>query len=173
MVRKEAARRAGTHPLWTHINKGFQGGLADTARDRFEQGFRDFQLSLAGELDRTARALYQDLEKNPVALNTLRGTKFALEIGAIAGAIVACGINLWDIILVPLAASVTHQLVEMFGKTYVDARREEARARQMALVSQYISMPLGEWLTQWPATGGSTYERLHLACDACRRRSSN
>lgn len=163
MIRKESARRAGTHPLWTHINKGFSSGLTNQARERFEQGLRAFQQSLAGEIDRTARAIYEDLEKNPVALNTLRGGKFAIEAASIVGTVVACGLNLWDIILVPLAASVTHQLVEMFGKTYVDARREEARARQMALVSQCISMPLAEWLTQWPATGGSTYERLHLA----------
>jgi hypothetical protein len=45
----------------------------------------------------------------------------------------------------------------------VDNQREQARGRQQALVTQYMSGPLAEWLAQWPATGGSAYERLQLA----------
>ena len=70
----------------------------------------------------------------------------------------------------PLAASITHQLVELLGKQYVDTQREQARNRQQALVAQYISGPLAEWLTQWPATGGSAFERLQLALRRIPRR---
>jgi hypothetical protein len=163
LLRKEAARRDETHPVWRHVNKGFtNGGLAETARDQFEQAFRSFELSLTDEVERTARGIYEDLEKNPVALNTLRGTKFSLEVASIAGVFIAGGINLFDIVLVPLAASITHQLVELLGKQYVDYHREQARNRQQAMVTQYISGPLAEWLIRWPTTGGSDYERLQL-----------
>jgi hypothetical protein len=164
LLRKEAARRADSHPVWAHIDKGFAGGLATLARERFQQAFRGFQIGLANEVDHTARSIYEELEKNPVALNTLRGSKFALEVASIAGAVVTCGQNwMLDIILVPLAASVTHQLVELLGKQYVDNLREQARARQQALVTHFVSGPLAEWLAEWPATGGSAYERLQLA----------
>jgi hypothetical protein len=163
LLRKEAAQHAHEHAVWAHINQGFASGLADLARDRFEQGFNLFQLSIGEEVDRTARSIYEDLEKNPVALNTLRGTKFALEVASITGAVLAGGLSLWDVVLVPLAASVSHQLVELMGKSYVDNQREQARQRQQAMVTQYISGPLTEWLAQWPATGGSTYERMQLA----------
>jgi hypothetical protein len=163
LLRKEAARRADTHPVWAHIDKGFAAGLADQAREKFQQGFRGFQLGMATEVDQTARAIYEELEKNPVALNTMRGTKFALEVAAIAGTVIAAGVNWWDLLLVPLADSVMHQLFELLGKQYVDNLREQARARQQALVTRYISGPLSEWLAQWPATGGSAYERLQLA----------
>jgi hypothetical protein len=163
LLRREAARRADSHPVWAHIDKGFGSGLADMARERFEQGFRTFQLSLATEADRTARAIYEELEKHPVALNTLRGTKFALEVGAITGTIVAGGLNWFDVVLIPLAASLTHQLVELLGKQYVETQRELTRTRQQALATQYVSGPLAEWLGQWPSSGGSTYERLQLA----------
>ena len=44
LLRKEAARRAGTHPLWAHISQGFaSGGLTEQARERFSQAYRDFQ----------------------------------------------------------------------------------------------------------------------------------
>src|SRR5207244_1855712 len=105
----------------------------------------------------------EELEKNPATLNMLRGGKFALDIAAITGSVIAGGINWHDFILVPLAASVTHQLVELLGKGYVESQRELARQRQQSLMIQYVSSPLAEWLIQWPATGGSAYERLQLA----------
>jgi hypothetical protein len=162
-LRKEAVRRATTHSLWAHINSGFNTGLSAAAHERFEQGFRAFQLGMADDVDRTARAIYEDLQKNPVALNVLRGTKFTLEIASITATVVHFGINPWDFLLVPLAASITHQLVELLGQQYVDGQREQSRNRQMAMMDQYISTPMAAWLTQWPSTGGSAFERLQLA----------
>jgi hypothetical protein len=166
-LRKEAAHRAATHAVWAHIHQGFQSGLADLAKDRFEQGVRGFQLGLADEVERTARAIYEELEKNPAKLNAMRSGKFVLEVGSIAGVIgvtLTTGVPfLLDMILIPLAASISHQLVELLGQQYVDNQRELTRHRQQTLVTQYISSPLAEWLTQWPTTGGSAYERLQLA----------
>jgi hypothetical protein len=163
LLRKEAVRRGETHSLWQHVARGFSAGLADQANDRFQQSLRGFQLSLTDEVERTARAIYEDLERHPLALNVLRGTKFTLEIAAIGSTVAAGGINWGDVVLIPFAASVTHWLVEIMGKQYVDYQREQARARQQALATQYVSGPLAEWLTQWPTSGGSAYERLQLA----------
>ena len=164
LLRKEAARRASSHPVWAHIDKGFQQGLANEAQEQFKQDFRGFQLGLTDEVDRTARGIYEELEKNPAMLNALRGGKLAIDVAAIAAAALTAGMH-WglDFVLVPLAASVTHQLVEIMGRQYVDNQRDLARQRQQALVSQYVSGPLADWLGQWPATGGSPYQRLHLA----------
>ncbi|HMF14658.1 MAG TPA: GTPase [Gemmataceae bacterium] len=163
LLRKEAVRRGPTHPLWEHVEKGFGTGLADAARERFEQGLRAFQLAQGDEVDRTARAIYEELEKNPAKLNTLRGVKLTFDLGAIGGTIASGGIGWHDLILVPVVASITHQLVELLGKQYVENQREMARQRQAALMAQYVSNPAAEWLTKWPATGGSEFERLQLA----------
>lgn len=165
LLRKEATRRADSHPLWAHIAAGFAtGNLAELAQERFQQGFRGFQMSLAAETDRTARSIYEELQKTPAVLNTLRGSKLALDLAAIGGAI-ATGGQHWqlDFILVPVYASVSQWLVETLGKQYVDTQRETARQRQQSLMAQYLSAPLAEWLAQWPATGGSSFERLQLA----------
>jgi hypothetical protein len=163
LLRKEAVRRGPTHPLWEYVEKGFNTGLADSARERLDQGLRAFQLAQGDEVDRTARAIYEELEKNPAKLNTLRGVKLTFDLGAIGGTIASGGIGWHDFILVPLVASITHQLVELLGKQYVENQRELARQRQAALLAQYVSAPLAEWLTKWPATGGSEFERLQLA----------
>jgi hypothetical protein len=162
-LRKEAVRRANTHPVWTHINLGFNSGLGDLARQRYEQGFQSFQLAMADEVERTARAIYEDLQKNPMALNVLRGTKFTLEVAAITGAVLHAGITPWDLVWVPLSAAITQQIVELLGKSYVEAQREQARLRQMTMLKQFVSAPIADWLAQWPTTGGSTFERLQLA----------
>jgi hypothetical protein len=164
LLRKEAARRSGSHPLWGHVAEGFNdGGLADRIRERFGQYFRAFQVAQASEVDRTARAIYEQLEKNPAVLNTLRGGKFALDVAAIGATLAAGHIGLHDIILVPLVASLTHQLVELLGQQVVDAQREQCRQRQQELMTTHLSGPLAEWLTEWPATGGTAFERLQTA----------
>jgi hypothetical protein len=164
MLHKEAVRRADGHPVWAQIEKGFTAGLTDLAGERFQQGFRSFQLSLADEVERTARAIYQELEKKPLVLATLRSGNFALDVAAVVGAI-AIGGHAWaqDFVLVPLLASIKHVIVEQLGKQYVDNEREQIRLRQQLLQTQYLSGPLAEWLGQWPATGGSSLERLQVA----------
>lgn len=158
LLRKEAVQRTGTHPLWTHVEAGFSAGLGTQVRPRFQEGFRDFQLNIGDEVERTARAIYEDLEKSPGALNTLRGAKFSVEVGAIIASVATVG--LWGAVVGPLAASAAHHLVEFLGARYVDTKREQARSRQQALVHQFLARPLGEFLIQWPTTGGSPYERL-------------
>jgi hypothetical protein len=165
-LHKESAQRASQHPLWLHVERGFASGkLPQIARERFQQGLRGFQIGQGEEVERTARAIYDDIEKSPIILNTLRTGKFAVDMAAVGAALVAGGIAHWplDFILVPLAASVTHQLVELLGAQYVETQRANARQRQQALEQQHLSAPLGEFLAQWPATGGSAYERLQLA----------
>jgi hypothetical protein len=164
LLRKEAARRADSHPLWAHVAQGFAtGGLADQARERLRQQLRDYQVGLSEEIDRTARAIYEELEKNPARLAAFRGIKFTLDGIAIGGAFLAGGISWHDVILVPLLASLSHQAVEILGKQYVDTQREQARQRQGALLTHRLSEPLAAYLMRWPATGGSAFERLQLA----------
>jgi hypothetical protein len=167
-LRKESMRKATSHPLWQHVAQGFNTGLDSAVKERFNESFRGFQIGLGDEVERTARAIYEDLEKNPIALNAFRGTKFGVEIaGTIAtvgATVVSLGVGPLGLGLAaavaPLSASVVQLLVEFFGKQYVDYHREQTRDRQQALVTQHISAPLAEWLTQWPTTGGSAYERL-------------
>jgi hypothetical protein len=162
LLRKEAARHSGEHPLWAHVARGFQTNLLELTQQRYQQGYGGFQAALATEVDRTARSIYEELEKRPGVLNMLRGTKFALDAAVISGTILA-GPGWHDFVVVPIVSGITHHLVELLGKQVVDSHREQARERQRALMKQYLAVPIGEWLTQWPATGGSTFERLQLA----------
>jgi hypothetical protein len=162
-LRAEALRRSNQHPLWAHVADGFDHGLGEQVNERFQAGMQSFQRGLHDEVEKTARAIYEELEKSPTRLSTLRGSKFALDLAAIAGSVALGGFGLHDFIIVPIAASVSHQLVEWMGTAYVDSQREATRNRQQALVAKHVSEPLGAWLAQWPATGGTAYERMQLA----------
>src|SRR5262249_10249077 len=90
----------------------------------------------------------------------LRTGKLVIDSSGIALVLAAGGLNVWDFAWVPLSASLTHQLVEWFGLSYVTQKREQARQRQKELVSTHLAAPMAEWLTAWPTTGGPSFERL-------------
>ncbi|HEX4591330.1 MAG TPA: hypothetical protein VH120_15445, partial [Gemmataceae bacterium] len=163
-LRAESLRRSSRHPLWSHVAEGFDDHLGERAREKFQAGFRSFQAGLADEVERTARSIYEELEKSPTRLATLRGSKFALDIAAVLAGVVAVGhVGLVDLVVVPVSASISHQLVEWLGAAYVETQREQTRNRQQALVVKQLAEPLSEWLARWPATGGTAYERIQLA----------
>jgi hypothetical protein len=162
-LRAEAIRRADSHPLWKHVSAGFNSGLGEAASERFQTLLRSFQASSADEIEGAARAVTAGLEKNPAALVVLRALKLVLDVIAIVLAIWAGGWDWLTLILIPIFVSIAHQLVELVVRQYVEGKRSAIRARKMAIVSQAVSGPLADWLTKWPATGGSAYEKLQAA----------
>jgi hypothetical protein len=163
MLQKEASRRKGTHPLWDHVEAGYEAGMPAELRKEFQKCLREFSTGMAVEVEATARAIHEDLEKKPVALNALRGLKFGVEVASIGGAVAAFGLSPWDLLWPFLIAPVLQEITEFLGKEYVDRQREKTRERQRELFTRTLAVPLGDWLCQWPSTGGSTYERLQIA----------
>ena len=83
-LRAEVLRRSSQHALWRHVAEGFDEHFGYRAREKFQAGFRSLQAGLNEEVERTARAIYEELEKSPGRLATIRGSKFALDIVSIA-----------------------------------------------------------------------------------------
>jgi hypothetical protein len=162
-LRSEALHRAGSHPLWKHLAQGFEGDLTAGAREKFIQEARRFERTEADVVEATSRGIYESLERNPALLNTLRCGKLALDACFVGAAVWLANFGWWSLLAAPLAASATHQAVEVLGAQYVDAKREQTRSQQEALMKEHLSGPLAEWLAAWPVSGGSTYERLQRA----------
>jgi predicted secreted protein len=67
----------------------------------------------------------------------------------------------WSLLLlVPLAVSATHQIAELAVRAVVESARARIRHQRETLVTSILSAPLAEWLARWPATGGSSIEKL-------------
>ena len=160
-LQAEALRRAPQHPLWKQIAARFETELAPQARERFEQDRRGFELKESDELEQAGKALIDGLEKNTALLYTLRIGKFALDLFVIGLILYLTWVPSWyHLLLIFVAVSVTHQVCELLVRGVVESARMRIRNQREALVRSSLTSPLAAWLSEWPATGGSSIEKL-------------
>lgn len=159
-LQAEALRNSSVHPLWKQIATRFEGELAPQARDRFAAAWRSFELKEMDDLEAAGQALIAHWDKNPVVLFCLRSGKFALDAAIIAGVIYFTWPPGWLLLLIPVGVSLTHQLAELVVRGLVEQARQRLRNQREALLTAILATPLAEWFTQWPATGGTSLEKL-------------
>jgi hypothetical protein len=159
-LQAEALRRASSHPLWKQIAVRFDSELGPQARDRFATEFRTFELKESEDLEEAGRALVAGLENNPALLYTLRGGKFALDLVIIVSVIYFTWPPGWMLLLIPLGVSATHQFAELATRGVAEGARHRIRSHREALVTTSLSAPLANWLSEWPSTGGTSFEKL-------------
>jgi hypothetical protein len=156
----EALRNSGVHPLWKQIATRFDAELAPQVRDRFAAAWRNFELKEMQDLEAAGQALIARWEKHPVVLFSLRGGKFTLDAAIIAGVVYFTWPPGWLLVLIPVGVSLTHQLAELVVRGLVEQARQRLRNQREALLTATLATPLAEWLIQWPATGGTSLEKL-------------
>ena len=135
--------------------------LSAEARDRFQQAYRTFELKETDDLETTGRQLVARLEGNPGLLLILRGGKLAADGAVVIAVIAATWVPSWyHLLLIPLGVSATHQSAELVARGGAEAARMKVRHDRETLVQTTLTAPLADWLGNWPATGGSAFERL-------------
>ncbi len=159
-LQAEALRRAGTHSIWKQIAVRFDSELAPQARERFAHELRTFELKESDELEQAGKRLVEGLEKNPAMLYTLRGGKFVVDLVIIGSVIYFTWPPGWSLLLIPVGVSITHQGTELAVRGVVERARTRVRNQREDLVSSALTTSLAAWLSQWPATGGSSIEKL-------------
>lgn len=160
-LQAEALKRAGTHQVWKQIAVRFDSEFGPQARGRFDEQLRSYELKETDELEGAGKGLVARLEQNPALLYTVRGGKFALDMGiVILGLVLAIGWSWWYLILIPIGVSITHQAAELIVRGVVEKARSRVRHQREELLTTVLTTPLADWLAQWPATGGSSFEKL-------------
>jgi len=161
-LQTEARKRGSGHPLWKQITQGFDAGLTSQARERYQHEYRSYELRESDEIERASRELTEGLEKNHAVLTSFRVGKAGLDV-AVLGTIVAVSWppSAWLLLTLPLGVSATHQVEEFVVHSTVEAARTKVRHSREALISEALTNPLSLWLSEWPASGGTSYERLH------------
>jgi len=155
-----ALRRSNSHAVWKQIAIRFDTELGPQARERFNQELRNFELKETDELEQAGRKLVEGLEKRPALLYSLRGGKFALDVVVIGSIVYATWPPGWYLLLIPVAVSATHQATELSIRGVAEGARARVRHQRENLVSGVLTAPLAQWLAEWPATGGSSIEKL-------------
>ncbi|HMP17198.1 MAG TPA: hypothetical protein PKD72_09265, partial [Gemmatales bacterium] len=137
--------------VWNTLYQAYQQQADQALLGAFEQRVAEFSKKQSVEVEATARSIYEELEKNPSALNTLRGLKFSVEAASLTGVVLTAGTHLLLYpLLLPLVASVTHAVTEGLGKQYVDSQREKSRNRLLHLFGDTVVQPMEKELKQWP-----------------------
>ncbi|HEY3787505.1 MAG TPA: GTPase [Urbifossiella sp.] len=160
-LRAEALKRSATHSVWKTIAHGFDAGLALQVRDRFQQEFRTFELKETDDLERAGQQMVNSVENHPLFLGGLRIAKIAADVFVVALIIYLTWFPGWYVLLlIPLGVSATHQIAELLARGAAEATRARVRHQREALVESTLTDPLAAWLAEWPATGGSSFEKL-------------
>ncbi|HEY1191222.1 MAG TPA: GTPase, partial [Gemmata sp.] len=159
-LQAEALRKSGGHSLWKQLAIRFESELAPQARDRFATDARAFELKESEDLEHVGQALVAGLEKNPALLYTLRGGKLALDVVIIGSVVYFTWPPGWLLLLIPVGVSVSHQFTELAMRAVAEGARHRVRSHREALVTSSLSAPLAQWLTEWPTTGGTSFEKL-------------
>ena len=107
--------------------------LADysSAANRYHDEFQK-------EIDSAAFQLYDQLQKQPVVLNSLRATRVTTDAAAVALSLQAGGIGLHDLIITPAMLSITSWLAESAIGSYVSKVEADLKKRQLQTVKQTL-----------------------------------
>lgn len=159
-LQAEALRRHPTHPMWKNVTVGFDTTLKTQAHDLYSQNFRILEAKETTELDATARAVPDALDKNPVLLNVLRGAIITLDVMVIVLVVWLTWPPGWWLLLLIPALSITRHAVEVIVGAIVNRERNKLRAEREALLKSQLTNPLQNWLAEWPTSGGTSLERL-------------
>ena len=90
------------------------------------------------EVDAAAFRLYDQLQKQPIVLNSLRATRVTTDAAAVALSLHAGGIGLHDLIITPAMLSVTSLLAESAIGSYVSKVEADLKRRQLQTVQQSL-----------------------------------
>ena len=157
----EILKRSGSHPLWKQLASRFDAELAPQARERFSQEYRQFEMQETDDLERVGKAMVDNLEKNPTLLYTVRAGRLGVDLVIVGGIIYLAWPPNWSLLLLlPLGVSFSHQGTELMVRGAVDRARRRVRDQREQLVASVLTRPLADWLAEWPATGGSSIEKL-------------
>jgi energy-coupling factor transporter ATP-binding protein EcfA2 len=159
-LQAEALRRHSTHPMWKNVTAGFDTTLKSQAQDLYGQKFRILEAKEMTELDATARAVPDALDKNPLLLNLLRGAIIAIDVVVILLIVWLTWPPSWWLLLLLPAVSVSHHIVEFIVGAAVNRERNKLRTERESLLKLQLTAPLQAWLADWPTSGGTSLERL-------------
>ena len=160
-LQADALRRAGNHPVWKQVTRGFDAGLKAQTLDAFEALYRDYEAAETDELDAAAKAVPDLLAAHPVPLLLLRLSVLAIDLAAIGATVYATWVpGVYQLLLIPLVVSLSRQVVELVVRQVVEVGRTRLRNHRLALVREKLSRPLTQRLVEWPTSGGTALQKL-------------
>ena len=112
--------------------------------DIYHQGFQQ-------DIEAAAHGLYEQLQKQPLLLNSLRTTRISADAAAIAFVIQTGGVGVHDFVITPAMLSITSLLTESVLGNYMNKTEIRLKKQQLETVKQQLfNECLQNWLYQLP-----------------------
>ena len=105
---------------------------------KFDQSATQYQQDFEPRIEAAAQRLYQQLEKQPKLLNSLRAARVTGDAAAVALAVKSGGLAPTDILVAPAMLSVTTLLTESALGRYMTSVKEELKREQSTEVRQQV-----------------------------------
>jgi hypothetical protein len=106
--------------------------------DEFASATQHYHIAFQHEVEHTAQQLYQQLQQQPIVLNSLRATRVTADAAMIAITLHTGGIGVQDLVIAPAMLSVTAMLTESAIGSYVHKAESELKQQQLQRVKQQL-----------------------------------
>ena len=137
----------GTGQWWRALSRELRH-QQKTLENQFEQTVASYQNAFEPEIEKAARQLYRNLEKQPTVLNGLRAARVTTDAAAIVLAVKSGGLAASDLLIAPAMLSVTSMLTEGAIGKYMDSVKQQMKDAQMQEVKQLFEQHFCEQLAR-------------------------
>ena len=120
---------APAEPWWRELDRHFRKAMP-AIRQHYLETSKQARESFEIEIEKAAGQLYQQLEKQPALLNSLRAARVTADAAAVALAVKSGGLAPTDLVLAPAMLSVTTLLTENALGRYLDTIKRDLKNRQ-------------------------------------------
>ena len=114
---------------WRELDRQFRKAMP-AIRQHYLETSKQARESFEIEIEKAAGQLYQQLEKQPTLLNSLRAARVTADAAAVALAVKSGGLAPTDLVLAPAMLSVTTLLTENALGRYLDTVKRDLKNRQ-------------------------------------------
>ena len=149
----------GQNIWWQALNTQFQSRREDI-KNSATTLIEELQPNFEPEIEAAANRLYEDLQKQPATLNSLRAARVTTDAAALVLALHTGGLSASDLVLAPALLSLTSLLAESAVGQHMKVIEKELKEKQAKQVEQLlINQTLREKLSTLP--NGLQHQNLY------------
>ena len=104
----------------------------------FSNATQHYHIDFQQDVEHAAKQLYQQLQQQPLILNSLRATRVTADAAVIALTLHTGGIGAQDLVIAPAMLTVTSMLTESALGSYMKKIESELKQRQLQQVKQQL-----------------------------------
>lgn len=104
----------------------------------FDQAAKAYHQAFRPEIEMAANRLYQNMQEQPILLNSLRATRVTIDAAMIASTLIYGGIGIHDLVIAPSMLAFTSLLFENGFGMYIDREKTKLKQEQLSRVRNHL-----------------------------------